>query len=85
MPATPDQCRRYRARLRERALQLKGNVCCQCGLLWDLEFAHTDDTPVNGAGRGMDRRYRDVLKHPDCYVLMCHDCHLEFDRDIAPW
>jgi len=46
----------------------------------NLEFAHTKRTGLSGWGRGRKERYYDVLKHPDCYILFCKECHKLFDR-----
>lgn len=45
-----------------------------------IEAAHVVPTGLKGEGRGLDRRYRDVLKHPDCYRPMCKRCHRTFDK-----
>lgn len=59
-------------------------TCWECGyndlLGVGLEFAHVKPTKLSGQGRGFYARYRDVLKNPDCYRLMCCDCHKRFDR-----
>lgn len=57
-----------------------GGRCTVCGWGLQLEFAHLKPTGVNGRGRGRSRRYHDIRAHPECYVLMCHDHHLEFDQ-----
>lgn len=46
----------------------------------NLECAHVQFTKLSGrTGRGMDRRYRDVLKCPDKYRPICKACHKTFD------
>lgn len=46
-----------------------------------VEFAHVKPTGLDGPGRGMERRYRDVLKNPDCYRVLCKECHRKADRE----
>lgn len=46
----------------------------------DLQFAHVKRTKLNGRGRGRKERYYDVVKNPDCYILLTKDCHKRFDR-----
>ncbi len=53
-----------------------GGMCATCGSREKLEFAHTKPTALNGRGRGKSRRLLDILKHPDCYTLLCHTCHV---------
>ncbi len=47
-----------------------------------LEFAHIPGKPtaLEGQGRGMPQRYRDVLNNPGSYVLLCRGHHTELDR-----
>lgn len=79
MPATREEVRKYRQRLRKRAWKLKGRRCVFCRKR-ATEMAHVCPTELSGSNsRGMDRRYRDVLKNPDCYEPMCHGCHVLFD------
>jgi len=85
MPATKEQCRRYRQRLKERATAIVAGLwkgrCQKCGELNDvLEFAHVQPTGLSGMGRGLTERYLDVLKNPECYALMCKPCHKEYDN-----
>ena len=46
----------------------------------NLEFAHIEPTGIEGWGRGRKERYYDVIKHPDCYILLCKGCHRLFDN-----
>lgn len=78
MPATPEQCRRYRQSLKTRAILafLFHDQCFACGARGvPLQFAHLKPTTLKGEGRGLDRRYRDILRHPDCYARLCANCH----------
>jgi len=76
--AKRERNQRYRSRLRDRCIELLGGRCRRCRSTQHVEFAHIKETPLRGRGRGLDRRYRDILKHPDCYVPMCHGCHRAF-------
>lgn len=58
----------------------RGNRCRRCRSRAKLEFAHVKETPLRGRGRGQMHRYCDIKKNPDCYELLCWDCHHEFDR-----
>ena len=44
------------------------------------QFAHVKRTRLKGRGRGRKERYYDVVKHPDCYILLSKDCHKKFDN-----
>jgi len=82
MMSNAEKCRRYKQRLRHRAYACYiVNVCFFCGAGGDLEFAHVKPTKLSGQGRGMDRRFRDVLSHPDCYVIACKSCHYLLDHN----
>lgn len=47
-----------------------------------FEFAHVHGKPtmISGRGRGSYARLKDVFDHPDSYILLCHDHHLEYDK-----
>ncbi len=55
--------------------------CDCCGATERLEFAHKDHTKgsLHGMGRGQAKRYLDVKKNPELYLLKCHDCHRDYD------
>jgi hypothetical protein len=72
--------RRYREKLRLRCLDLLGDRCRRCRSTRHIEFAHIKPTGLRGRGRGLDRRYRDILANPDCYLPLCHDCHLAYTQ-----
>ena len=62
-------------------LREKYGGCCQhCGSKDDLNFAHIKPTGLSGKGRGMDARCRDIMKNPRSYILLCFNCHKEFDK-----
>lgn len=65
-----------------------GGKCQRCGGRWSLanikdkgyrhrplEFAHKKPTRLRGRGRGLQKRFRDILRNPDCYELLCKKCH----------
>lgn len=72
----------YRARLRAKAFDsLGGEKCSVSGCKKkDLEFAHKKPTGLNGHGRGMIRRLLDVIKHSDCYLVLCRAHHRQYDQ-----
>jgi hypothetical protein len=59
-----------------RQLQL----CSVAGCLEPVEFAHKNETGVNGRGRGKRKRFYDIVNHPECYLPLCHDHHKLYDR-----
>jgi hypothetical protein len=79
---------RYVQRLRQRCITLflvDGVEKCQeegCDSVAQLEFAHLDWTPVQGRGRGMKRRYLDILANPTKYKRICHECHVARDGEF---
>lgn len=78
--------RRWRALL----VQIFGNKCQQCGStdLKECEFAHIKETPLSHTveGRGSYTRLKDIVDHPDCYLLLCASCHKILDgRDGNLW
>lgn len=75
MPATPEQCRRYRKRLKQRVRELYGTKCQQCGKSGSLHLAHTRPNGISGMGRGQTVRFLSALRDPLGYLLLCPDCH----------
>jgi hypothetical protein len=72
---------RYRQDLKCRAFDLIGGACVFCGTTEKIEAAHVKPTSLCGSNsRGMDRRYRDIIKNPDCYRPMCGKHHRVFDQ-----
>lgn len=63
-----------------------GGKCVNCGTTENLQFAHIKETNLNGMGRGRKERYYDVLKNPNCYILLCggesgrNGCHEAYDN-----
>lgn len=79
MPATPQQCREYRQRLKKRVALVFGIVCQTCGGKRKVQLAHVKPTELKGAGRGLTARMLDALKNPDAYCLLCVKCHRKLD------
>lgn len=79
MPAKAPDVAKYRQKLKLRAFQAIGAACVFCKTAESIQAAHVLATGLKSAGRGMDRRYQDVLKHPDKYRPMCKNCHRTFD------
>ncbi len=80
MPATSEQSKKYRQRLRERAFNSIGWTCIFCGTGEKIHAAHVIETGLRGPSRGMDRRFRDVIKNPQSYAPMCHKHHMVYDK-----
>lgn len=57
-----------------------GGVCRLCGAPNRLQFAHLTPTGLAGKGRGQGARMRDIVRHPQHYILLCVYCHRDFDR-----
>lgn len=45
----------------------------------DLEFAHIEETRLNGGSRGMYHRVLDIRANKFAYILLSHGCHKQFD------
>ena len=50
-----------------------------------MQCAHVTPTKIKGAGRGMERRYIDVIRNPGKYRPMCAGCHRTFDALVKLW
>jgi transcription elongation factor Elf1 len=72
----------YVTKLKEQLYQIHGNRCFFCGSTKQLEFAHLEPTGLNGMGRGRINRYLDIKKHVGSYMLLCHECHRQFDLGV---
>jgi len=70
----------YRGAFR-RLRKAWGGRCIECGKTRRLEFAHLPGKPtgIEGRGRGQPQRYHDILRYPECYVLLCEGCHKALD------
>lgn len=78
--------RAHRKRLRWRAIRAvlgprKKLRCQQCRAIESLQFAHVFPTALRGPGRGQYRRWLDVIRNPECYLILCRDCHVRFDNE----
>lgn len=60
-----------------------GEQCVFCYSQDAIQAAHVLPTKLKGAGRGLDRRYRDVIANPDSYRPMCKRCHRIFDGLVS--
>jgi len=59
-----------------------GSDCRKCGHRSKLEFAHVKKTKLTGiTGRGKCKRLYDIKNNLGSYILLCHGCHRQFDRD----
>jgi len=67
---------------RKKLVEEFGGKCEECGVTSGLEFAHREETELDGWGRGRKERVYDVMKNPDKYRLLCKDCHKEYDQTI---
>ena len=66
----------------KRLREAYGGKCAICGSSERLEFAHVRPTSLMGRGRGRKERYYDVSNNPECYMLLCHDCHRDHDDEL---
>ena len=71
----------WRINTRNKLIQQFGGKCNICSSKEQLEFAHIKPTELSGPGRGTDERIRDIKSHPDCYFLLCKDCHRIYDSN----
>ncbi|MBI4208539.1 MAG: hypothetical protein HY538_02385 [Deltaproteobacteria bacterium] len=74
--------RRRRKKVRQMALEYKGNRCSRCG--YDrcaeaLEFHHLDSSEKDFgiSDRGYTRSWRKIREELDKCVLICANCHRE--------
>jgi len=79
MTSTYQQWYRYH---RELMIENFGGKCSICGNDHDFEFHHIKKTNISGNGRGSYKRIMDVKLHYDCYILLCHNCHLKLHDNI---
>jgi len=69
--------------VRLELVQQFGGECYHCaskGTTWRrrLEFAHKYPCR-KGMGRGSNNRVREVLRHPENFLLLCRVCHIAYD------
>lgn len=53
-----------------------------CDAISGLEFAHLEETPLSGWGRGRKERYYDIINHRESYRLMCDHHHRLYDKGV---
>ncbi len=79
MSKNSEHVKDYKRRLKEALLFMFGNECCFCQTTENLEFSHKTPDEMNGMGRGSYKRYIYIKNNPERFLLLCHDCHVEFD------
>lgn len=70
-------------RVLEEERKKRGYYCqnLECAFLnWEIEFAHVRSTKLKGRSRGMKQRVKDIRQFPMAYILLCKDCHYQFDK-----
>jgi hypothetical protein len=83
MPIIKRSGRTWAKAVRIELLRQFGGECYHCaskGTTWRrrLEFAHKYPCR-DGPGRGSNNRMREVLRHPENFLLLCRPCHIAFD------
>lgn len=70
----------------ESERRTRGKRCHMCGSYQRIgEFAHRvhfSEQPLQkqkGSGRGRNNRIIGIIRFPEKYILLCHDCHVEYD------
>lgn len=66
-------------RTKTRARQLLGGICQLCSAGEDLHFAHVAYGAKN-PHRSALQTAREVIKHPDRFLLLCRDCHFHPEK-----
>jgi len=74
--------RRRRKKIREMALEYKGDKCKRCGYsrcLEALEFHHTSSSrkDFSVSSKGYTRSWKRVKEELDKCILLCANCHRE--------
>lgn len=69
---------KYRTRIRRRVRGYFNFRCCSCFSKEELEFAHKEPCML-GKGRGGTLRYRLIYNNLKDFLLLCHDCHINYD------
>ena len=52
---------------------------------WHFAHRHGFPSDLNGSGRGMAARVRDIMNHPLSYLLLCSAHHEDYDRESGEW
>jgi len=72
----------YLNKLKIKLQKALGSDCRKCGHRRKLEFAHIKRTTLCGkTGRGKCKRLYDIKNNLGSYILLCHSCHVDFDRE----
>jgi hypothetical protein len=79
------QIKARRKRTTDNLRNVFGGQCSKCGEQNNLHFAHIKPTSLSGPGRLTDDRNRDVKNNPDCYLLLCVECHKTMDLATGKW
>lgn len=69
---------KFKSKLKRRVKGIFNFRCCSCFSNLDLEFAHKNPC-LMGEGRGSTLRYRMIYNNLQDYILLCHECHLDYD------
>lgn len=76
---------RHRAKMVRALARWRSGPCEKCGdRKGKREMAHLTPTGLNGAGRGVERRYYDITRNPGCYGRLCVPCHRTIDKPGHP-
>lgn len=79
--------RRYRARIKIRAIEELGGSCKRCGYNKRpeaLEFHHKDpDEKDFGIGGSYNLSWKRIIKELQKCILLCANCHAEIHAEIA--
>jgi hypothetical protein len=70
----------------DRIIKLREEMGGRCAIESEycegqLEFAHISPTTVSGMGRGRKERLYDILRNKECYTLLCHAHHEQYDAN----
>ena len=78
---------RRRDKIKEMAVQYKGNKCCICGYdkyIGALEFHHLDSSQKDFgiSAKGYTRSFEKVKEELDKCILVCSNCHKEIHAGL---
>lgn len=82
--------RKARAARKRRLVELLGGRCCICGYNRECPAAyafHHADPAIKGftiSGRGLIRRWQDLVEEAKKCVLLCMNCHAEVHWGLHP-